>query len=443
MRIAVIGLGKLGLCTAACFASRGHEVTGVESDPETVAALRDRRCPIAEPGLPELLASAWPHFHATADHAAAVASSDAALIIVPTPSRPDGRFDNGCVEAALRQLAPPIREKKSFYVVDVVSTVMPGSAETVFRPLLERETGKTCGQEFGLIYNPEFIAIGSVVHDFLNPDLVLIGESDERSGALIAELYRSTCSGAPRIARMPLIDAEVSKLALNCYVTMKISFANELASLCERVPGADIDLVTNALGADTRIGGKYLTGGMGFGGPCFPRDNLAFQACGREFGYDVRLSPRVVEVNRAVVARLAERVRENVERGKPVALLGLPYKAGARLLEESQSVHLAEALLEAGYPVRLHDPVALPEARRLFGNRAEYCEDVYACARGADAVAVLTRWPEYSGLDWARLAREAAPGALLLDAWRLAPPGAADGMRHVALGRGQTEDSRT
>ncbi len=435
MQIAIVGLGKLGLCTAACFAAHGHKVVGVERDRAVVAALAERRCPIAEPGLPELLAAAWPNLSVTTEMTEAVAASDAALIIVPTPSQPDGRFDNQYVLAALRQMAPAIRKKNAFYVIDVVSTVMPGSCETVFRPLLEQEIGGVCGQDFGLIYNPEFIAIGSVIRNFLHPDLVLIGESDSRSGAFMEELYRTTCESTPQISRMTLVNAEVTKLALNCYVTMKISFANELASLCERIPGADVDRVAGALGADSRVGRKYLTGGLGFGGPCFPRDNQAFQACGREFGYDVRLSPGVVEINRNVVKRLTEEVLRGVERSRPVAILGLPYKTDTHLLDESQSMQLAEMLLKVGYPVRLHDPVALPQAQKALGERAEYFTDSYECARGAGAVVLMTRWPEYETLDWSRLAGAAAADALLLDAWRIVPPGAAAGMRHTALGR--------
>jgi UDPglucose 6-dehydrogenase len=246
MRLSIFGLGKLGLCTAACFAARGHTVMGFDLNPDLMAALQARQNPLRETGLDELLSQAWPHLTVTDDIAALVTGSEVSLIIVPTPSQPDGRFSNRLVEEVLEALGPVLKKKPDFHVVDVVSTVMPGSSEGVFKPLLERLTGKKCGRDFGLVYNPEFIALGSVLHNFLNPDLVLIGASDDRSRDLVRELYLDACDNSPHIAAMSLINAEIAKLSLNAYITLKISFANELAGLCERLPGADVDVITGA-----------------------------------------------------------------------------------------------------------------------------------------------------------------------------------------------------
>ena len=206
------------------------------------------------------------------------------LITVPTPSDANGRFSNAYVEAVLDRIAGGLKAKKTFHVVALVSTVMPTTCEHVFVPILEKLTGKVCGRDFGFVYNPEFVALGSVIHDFLHPDMLLIGASDERSAQLCRELYSSVVENDPYYAVMNLTNAEITKLSLNCYVTMKISFANELALICERIPGADVDVVTTAVGADTRVGRRYLKGGLGFGGPCFPRDNLAFQRCAEDAG---------------------------------------------------------------------------------------------------------------------------------------------------------------
>lgn len=436
MNISFIGLGKLGLCSAACFAAKGHTVIGVDNNEAFIQQLAAGHCPIDETGLPELLEKARLNMRFTMDHAEAVRGSDATLIIVPTPSKADGAFTNEYVEQVLHQLAPALRERPDFHIVNVVSTVMPTSCETVFLPLLEKLTGKICGQDFGLVYNPEFIAIGSVIHNFLNPDMVLIGESDMRSGAAIRELYASMVESSPTYAVMSLTNAEVTKLALNCFVTMKVSFANELAAVCERVPGADVDVVTRAIGADTRVGGKYLKGGLGFGGPCFPRDNLAFQRFADKQGTDVRLSPAVVDINRTVVDRLERIVRDAIPSGGVVALLGLSYKAGTHIVEEAQPVMLAERLLAQGYHVRLHDPKALPGLAPSLGAKAEFCDDPYAAMAGAHGILLLTDWPQFHDLDWTRAERDAGENPVLLDCWRQLKARSFSRFTYTAIGLG-------
>lgn len=433
MKISVIGLGKLGLCTACSFAAAGHKVVGLDVNEAHVAELAAGRTPIRETGLEELHAMAGANLKPTTDYGEAVANSEASLIIVPTPSLDDGGFDNSFVIAALEAMAPHIRAKESFHIVNVVSTVMPGSCDTVFRPLLEELTGKRCGEDFGLVYNPEFIALGSVIANFHNPDLVLIGASDQRSARIVKSLYESMVENEPRYALMSLINAEITKLSLNCFVTMKISFANELAAICERVPGADVDAVTDALGADERIGGKCLKAGLGFGGPCFPRDNLAFQRFATQAGREARLGPQVVAVNDEVVERLLRAVSKQVNKGGTVALFGLSYKPGTHITEESHAATLAGRLLAEGYVVRAHDPLARDE--ELIGAGAVFCEDAYDCARGADAALFLTDWPEYRELDLDRLEDLLAQGSLVLGAWRNFNGRESGKVRYAALGR--------
>jgi UDPglucose 6-dehydrogenase len=418
MRVSSIGLGKLGLCSAVCFASKGHHVIGVDSDKQHIDALNRDRCPIDEPGLPDLLNGCRHDMAFTTDYHYAVENSDVTLILVPTPSNADGRFSNACVESVLEQIAPALKTKHGFHVVDIISTVMPGSCETVFRPMLEERTGKVCGRDFGLVYNPEFVALGSVIRDFLHPDVVLIGASDDRSAKIVETLYASTVSNDPHRAVMSLTNAEITKLSLNCFVTMKISFANELTNVCERIPDADVDVVTAAIGADTRVGRMYLRGGLGFGGPCFPRDNLAFQRCAEDAGTDVHLSPRVVTVNREVVDRLFSTISEYAPPGSSVALLGLSYKPGTHIVEEAQPVMLAEMLLEEGYEVRMHDPKATPSAAEALGGRGVYCRDVYDAVSGATVVVMLMNWPEYDHLEVETLEERAGSSPLLVDCWR-------------------------
>jgi UDPglucose 6-dehydrogenase len=418
-KVSSVGLGKLGLCSAACFAGKGHPVIGVDSDERHIDALRAGRCPIDETGLPALLAEAGRRMEFTTDYDYAVRNSEITMITVPTPSDPDGRFSNAYIETVLDRMAPALKAKTAFHVVGIVSTVMPGTCERIFKPRLESLTGKICGRDFGLLYNPEFVALGSVIHDFLHPDLLLLGASDDRSARLGSDLYASVVESRPCHAVMNLTNAEITKLSLNCYVTMKISFANELAAICERIPGADVDVVTTAIGADARVGRKYLKGGLGFGGPCFPRDNLAFQRCAEDAGTRAHLSPRVVEVNTAVVDRLLAMVAQHAPPGSTVALLGLSYKPGTHIVEESQPVMLAEALLDAGYIVRMHDPKALASVAEALRGRGIYCDCPYDAVAGASVVAMLTPWPEYQELDFELLEDRAGPSPLVIDCWRV------------------------
>lgn len=439
MEISVIGLGKLGLCTAAYFASKGHKVIGAEKNKYFVSELKQKHCTIRETGLAKLLDRAWDNFEVTTNLTDAVLHSDVTLIIVPTPSKPDGKFSNEYVEGVLRGIGPVLASKDNFHVVDIVSTVMPGSCEKFFKPLLEELSGKICGKGFGLVYNPEFIALGSIIQDFSRPDMVLIGASDEKSAGMVKELYVSSCENQPHIATMSLLNAEITKLSLNCFVTTKISFANELANICERISGADVDEITEAIGADSRIGSKYLRAGLGFGGTCFPRDNLAFQAFTKEVGYEPKLSKATVAINDAMVDKLFEIIETKVAERKHIALLGLSYKPDTHITEESQSIMLAQKLIDAGYEVTVYDPAALDNAKDVLGDKVRYCNDPYECVDGSDAIVLLTKWPEYSRLDWKRIESLAKEGALLLDSWRELKNERFAKLNYVGLGLGCTE----
>ncbi|MDA8428605.1 MAG: nucleotide sugar dehydrogenase [Geobacteraceae bacterium] len=436
MDVSVIGLGKLGLCTAGCFAAAGHTVIGYDLNGHSRDELKARRSPIDETGLEDLLEAAWDTFHVVDSCEEALRNSDATLIIVPTPSRADGRFSNEYVVKALESLAPTLAAKASFHLIAVVSTVMPGSSDRVFRPLLERLTGKRCGVDFGLAYNPEFIALGSVIRNFLNPDMVLIGASDERTGNMLTALYRRTCKTQPVMAVMSLINAEITKISLNCYVTMKISYANALAAICEQVPGADVDTITAAIGADSRVGGKYLKGGLGFGGPCFPRDNIAFQSFAEEYGAEAVLGKAVVAINNAVPERLHGLISAHAKPPAKVALLGMSYKADTQIIEESQSIMLATVLLASGYQVVLHDPKAHAAARQLFGDRVTVGIDLYEAVAGVQVVVLLTDWPEYRAIDWRMVASVTAPQTVVLDSWRIAKDGDMSAFTYIPVGIG-------
>src|SRR5439155_850689 len=228
---------------------------------------------------------------------------------------PDGAFSLKYVLAAAKAVGQVLKHKTAYHLVVLTSTVMPGATGGQLLPALEEASGKRCGTDFGLCYSPEFIALGSVIRDFLNPDFCLIGESDPRSGDILEALYKRTWENNPAVARMNFVNAEIAKLAVNTYVTTKISFANMLARVCEKLPGANVDTVTAALGLDSRIGPKYLKGAVSYGGPCFPRDNLAFAALADQVGAPADIAQVTDRFNRRQLVWLADVVEGHIPDG--------------------------------------------------------------------------------------------------------------------------------
>jgi UDPglucose 6-dehydrogenase len=267
MQISVIGLGKLGAPLAAVLASKGHDVVGVDLSADYVHKLANGIAPVQEPQLQELINANRARLRATTSFAEAVQASELSFIIVPTPSGPDGTFSNRHVLSAVREIGKCLRKKRDYHVVNITCTVMPGSCDGEIREALEESSGRTVGVNVGLCYNPEFIALGSVVKNMLYPDMILLGESDARAGTALESVYRQVCEKQPPVQRMSLVNAEIVKISVNTFVTTKITYANMLSGICERIPGADVDIVTAALGLDTRIGRKYLQGALGYGGP--------------------------------------------------------------------------------------------------------------------------------------------------------------------------------
>ena len=278
MKLAVVGLGKLGLPLAAIFASKGHHVTGIDYNEKIVESVNQKKAPFHEPGLQELLDNHGANLSVTTDYELAIAESEASFIIVPTPSAENGLFTNHYVLQAIQKIGQSLQKKEGYHLVVITSTVMPGSTTGEIQEALESSSGKKVGNELGICYNPEFIALGSVVRDMLFPDMVLIGESDKKAGDMLQNIYEGFCENQPPVQRMNCINAELTKLSLNTFVTTKISYANMLAGVCESLPDSDVDVVTQAIGLDSRIGRKYLKAAVAFGGPCFPRDNVAFRA---------------------------------------------------------------------------------------------------------------------------------------------------------------------
>ncbi|MSO82613.1 MAG: UDP-glucose/GDP-mannose dehydrogenase family protein [Acidobacteria bacterium] len=437
MRIAVIGLGKLGAPLAAILANSGHDVVGVDSNVQVVASLNAGRSAVQEPDLADLIDRNRARLRATTDVAAALADTDVTFIVVPTPSTASGAFSNRFVLEAIADIGRGLRLSSAYHVVAVTSTMMPMSIDTEIRPALERASGRIVGETVGLCYNPEFIALGSVIRDMTHPDLLLIGESDERAGGILEAVHRTVVAESTQVRRMSCVNAEIAKIAVNTFVTTKISYANMLAEVCERVPGADVDVVTGAIGIDRRIGYRYLRGAVGYGGPCFPRDNAALAAVAAQVGARADLALATDVINRRQVHRVAGVVRTRVTPGRHrVGVLGLSYKPDTPVADESQGLMLAVQLAADGFSVTVFDPAALHERTRALAPSLGLADSLAACLEASDLVVVMVPWPVFHEVPTLLRAMPRRP-FIIMDCWRLIEPARLDGLAElVHIGKG-------
>lgn len=417
MNIAVVGLGKLGAPLAAVLAAAGHSVVGVDVNWDTITKINRGVDPVGETGLAEILATPELDLAAT-DQYACVESCDVIFVLVPTPSGEDGGFVNDMLVSAVCGIGFELRNSTRRHVVVVSSTVMPGTMDGVLTPaLLQAAAAKKLNRDLGLCYSPEFIALGSVIEDIRNPDMVLIGESGPRHGDLLEEVLRSVVGPVPPVYRMNLVNAELAKIAVNAYVTMKLSFANNLGEICEGIPGADASVVAAAIGADARIGGSYLRPALAYGGPCFPRDNRAYAKAAVDAGTHANLAVASDDINRRQVPRLMHRLRQVLPEGARVCVLGLAYKPQTAVTTESFGVRLVEVLKACEVHVTAWDPAARPEGIEM----AESLEDALL---GATVIVVTTAWPEFADIP-------VLPSQIVLDGW-----GIVQGDDVLRVGRG-------
>ncbi len=415
MNISVFGLGKLGLPLAATIASRGFLVYGVDINKDVINNLKKGQTLLQEPGLKELVKKFKKRIITTDNIEEVISNSGITFIIIPTPSKSNGFFSNQYVQAAIEDIARVLKLKKNYHLVVIVSTVMPGSTD-VMKKILEKKSNKSCGKDFGLCYNPEFIALGSVIRNLLNPDFILIGESDKKAGDILQKFYKKYCNNKPQFARMSFSNAELTKISVNTFVTTKISYANMLCEICEQIPGGNVDVVTAALGLDSRIGQKYLKGGLAFGGPCFPRDNVAFISLARKLKSNFHIPLATHKTNLKQVERLAKKVLQFVSKNSTVGILGLAYKPFTDVIEESTGLHLAKLFLKLGISLNLYDPLALKNAQKELGNKAGYMKSLRDCIATSDILVITTDWPEFRKINKSWLNKKPK---VVIDPWRI------------------------
>ena len=400
MRVAMIGSGYVGLVSGACFADFGHHVTCVDQDESKIAALKCGETPIYEPGLDDLIATnvKQGRLSFTTDLKRAVKNAEAVFIAVGTPSRRgDGHADLSYVYAAAREIAQAISH---FTVVVTKSTVPVGTGDEVERVIRSERPDA----DFTVVSNPEFLREGAAIRDFKHPDRILVGTVDDRAKEVMSELYRPLYLNAAPILYTGRRTAELTKYAANAFLATKITFINEIADLAEKV-GADVQEIARGIGLDNRIGSKFLHAGPGFGGSCFPKDLVALVKTSQDNAVPLRILETVVAVNdqrKRAMARKVANALDGQLRDRTISILGLTFKPNTDDMREAPSIPLITALQDMGAKVRVYDPVGMEQAKKVIEN-VTYCENAYDCAKGGDALVIVTEWEQFRALDLQQL----------------------------------------
>ena len=401
MKIAVIGTGYVGLVTGTCFAETGNTVTCVDIDQQKVENLNKGIIPIYERGLDVF-------FHRnqkegrlffTTNLAEGIKEAKIIFLALPTPPGEDGSADLKYILKVAGDLGSLISE---YVVIIDKSTVPVGTSEKVTAKIKEKSK-----VEFDVVSNPEFLREGVAVDDFMKPERVVVGTRSARAKKIIDLLYAPFVRQGNPVIFMDERSAELTKYAANSFLATKITFMNEIANLCERL-GADIDAVRIGMGTDSRIGKRFLFAGIGYGGSCFPKDVQALEKSAVSADYDFKILKAVMQVNEAQKTALLPRMKKHFGslKGKTIAIWGLAFKPNTDDIREAPSLYNIEELLKAGAHVRAHDPEAMPNVKKIMGDKIEFCEGPYQALRGADALCICTEWPEYRAPDFERLVKE-------------------------------------
>ena len=400
MNIAVVGTGYVGLVTGTCFAETGNHVICVDINAEKVQMLKDGKVPIYEPHLDVLFERniRQGRLKFTTDLKSAIDGAQIIFLALPTPPGEDGSADLKYVLGVADDLGKIITDYK--VIVDK-STVPVGTAEKVHAAV-----AKHAKVEFDIVSNPEFLREGFAVDDFLKPDRVVVGTDSPRARKVMEDLYKPFVRQGNPIIFMDERSAELTKYAANAFLAAKITFMNEIANFCEKV-GADVDKVRIGMGSDTRIGKRFLFPGIGYGGSCFPKDVQALAKSGDDAGYDFRIIKSVMDVNERQKTTLTDKIKKHYGdlRGKHFAMWGLAFKPDTDDIREAPALYMIDALVEAGATVTAFDPEAMPNVKKLMGDKLSFAKDEYEALKGADALIVATEWALFRTPDFDRVGK--------------------------------------
>jgi len=397
--ISVFGLGKLGSSMLACMAHKGFKVIGVDINEKYVEAIKAGKSPVQEDRVEEYIRDNKDSIEATTDVTYAIQNTNVSFIIVPTPSTIDGTFTTEYIERVLEGIAEALKIKDTYHLIVVTSTVLPGDMNRL-KILLEKKSEKACYVDtFGLCYNPEFIALGDVVKGTLNPDMVLIGQCDDKAGEMLENIQRQLVDNEPVFKRMGYHNAELTKIAINSFLSLKIAFASGISDLCEGMPEGDAKVVLEAIGSDTRINPKYIMPGLPPSGPCIPRDAKALAGTAHRFSSEFNLIEVVDYTHRYAKNNLVRKIIYETRRieARMVSILGMSYKINTPVVEESFGVYLASRLARMNITVHIYDPMAMENACRELWEEIEdgYVipkKSIKECLEGSSLCFIATPW---------------------------------------------------
>jgi UDPglucose 6-dehydrogenase len=432
MQISVIGTGYVGLVTGACFAEFGVNVLCMDTDAKRIGRLEKGDVPFYEPGIAELVAKGISHSRLsfTTDLTRAVDHGQVIFIAVGTPPKKDGSADLSYVEEVGRGIA---RTMTSYKVIVTKSTVPVGTGELLKKVIAANQPKKVL---FDVASNPEFLREGSAIEDFMRPNRVVIGSESDQAAQVMKDLYRPLYLIETPFVVTDVPTAEMIKYASNAFLATKISFINEIATLCERV-GADVQMVSKGMGLDQRIGSKFLHAGPGFGGSCFPKDLAALVQMGDRAGYPMQIARAAATVNTEQRGRMILKIKETLGglKGSVLGMLGLSFKPNTNDLREAPALAIAQELIKQGATVRAYDPAALEEATQTLAAMIP-CKDTYEAATGVDALILMTEWNEFRNLDFSKL-KTLMRRPILIDLRNVYESGRVTsfGFRHISVGR--------
>ena len=415
MNIAIVGTGYVGLVSGTCFAEMGVNVTCIDVNEEKIQALLNGNIPIYEPGLDEMVLrnNKEGRLHFTTDTTTCLNDVDIVFSAVGTPPDEDGSADLKYVLEVARTVG---RNMNKYLVLVTKSTVPVGTAKKIKQAIQDELDKRGVSIPFDVASNPEFLKEGAAIKDFMSPDRVVIGVESEKAKEMMTRLYRPMMLNNFRVIFTDIPSAEMIKYAANSMLATRISFMNDIANLCELV-GADVNMVRKGIGADTRIGNKFLYPGCGYGGSCFPKDVKALIKTAEKNGYDMRVLKAVEEVNETQKSILYKKLLEyyqNDLKGKKVAIWGLAFKPETDDMREATALVMIQKLIEAGCKVKVYDPIAINECKRRIGNTVEYATDMYDAVLNADALLLLTEWKQFRMPSWG-VVKKTMNQAVLID----------------------------
>jgi UDPglucose 6-dehydrogenase len=414
MNIAIVGTGYVGLVSGTCFAETGVNVTCVDVDASKIERLKNGELPIYEPGLDQLVAKNMKagRLKFTTDLASVLDEQQIVFSAVGTPPDEDGSADLKYV----LQVAKTIGENMNHYLVVVTKSTVPVGTAAKVRATIEAELEKRgVNIPFDVASNPEFLKEGNAIKDFMSPDRVVVGVESEKAQKTLTKLYKPFLINNFRVIFMDIPSAEMTKYAANSMLATRISFMNDIANLCERV-GADVNMVRAGIGADTRIGRKFLYAGCGYGGSCFPKDVKALMHTGIDNDYHMEVIEAVERVNEKQKSIVYDKIIKAIGpvKGKTIAILGLAFKPETDDMREAPALVVIDKLLKDGATVRVFDPIAMDECRRRIGDSVVYCKDMYDTANGADVFALMTEWRQFRMPSW-NVIRKVMTGNVIVD----------------------------